>query len=267
VGEDKIRYLWFFENRWRWSPTRKMRAAGFRLVTFSRELTAEDKARAIALNTEWDAVRAGKDGGLEIPQWPVGSIGEAYVRSMKLREKERRTRNILWTSEQKSRDDWPRAWRYLGPALGDCNPTLVTPEFMLDLRIRVANASSESEAHRTIKVWRALWVRMAGMGLCERDLDPSLQFANSAPAPRQTKWQHREVLRMVQRAWRMRYYGLAAVIATAWDTMLSSVDVRMLTVSQGARDQFGAVFFLDRAKTGRQVVPPRARSAAGQKRS
>jgi hypothetical protein len=78
-----------------------MRAAGFRLVTFSRELTAEDKARAIALNTEWDAVRAGKDGGLEIPQWPVGSIGEAYVRSMKLREKERRTRNILWTSEQK----------------------------------------------------------------------------------------------------------------------------------------------------------------------
>ena len=34
-----------------------MRAAGFQLVTFGRELTAEDKARVIALNTEWDAVR------------------------------------------------------------------------------------------------------------------------------------------------------------------------------------------------------------------
>jgi hypothetical protein len=119
-----------------------MRAAGFQLVTFGRELTAEDKARGIALNTEWDAVPAGRGGGLKIPQWPVGSIGETYVRSMKLRERERATRNILWTSEQKSRDDWPRAWKYLGPALGNCNPALVTPEFMLDLRIRVANASS-----------------------------------------------------------------------------------------------------------------------------
>ena len=55
---------------------------------------------------------------------------------------------------------------------------------MVDLRIRIATVASDSEAHRTIKVWRALWVRTAGMGICEKDRDPSLQFSNSAPGPR-----------------------------------------------------------------------------------
>jgi|SRR5215472_1496670 len=41
---------------------------GIHTLGFGRDPTAEDRARAIALNTEWDVVRAGKGGGLEIPQ-------------------------------------------------------------------------------------------------------------------------------------------------------------------------------------------------------
>ena len=95
---------------------------------------------------------------------------------------------------------------------------------------------------------------MAAMGCCARDSDPSLVFANSAPRPRQEIWSHHDVLRIVQRAWRERYYGLAAIVAVAWDTMLSPIDARSITAGQRARDSHGAVFFLDRAKTGRAAA-------------
>jgi hypothetical protein len=84
--------------------------------------------------------------------------------------------------------------------------------------------------------------------------DPSLTFANSAPPPRQEVWPHHDVLRLVQRAWRERYYGLAALLAVAWDTMLSPVDVRSLTIGQRRSDGQGSVFGLDRAKTGRAAA-------------
>jgi hypothetical protein len=43
-------------------------------------------------------------------------------------------------------------------------------------------------------------------------------------------------------------------MAVIWDTMLSPGDARMLTPGQRARGAQGAMFFLDRAKTGRAAV-------------
>jgi hypothetical protein len=90
--------------------------------------------------------------------------------------------------------------------------------------------------------------------LCHQGRNPSLTFANSAPPPRQEVWPQRDVLRLVQRAWREGYCGLAALIAVAWDTMLSPVDVRSLTVAQRGSDGHGTVFSLARAKTGRAAA-------------
>jgi hypothetical protein len=44
---------------------------------------------------------------------------------------------------------------------------------------------STTERHRTIKVFRALWKKMAAMNYCEKDADSSLTFSNTAPPPRQ----------------------------------------------------------------------------------
>src|SRR6185312_5363501 len=60
--------------------------------------------------------------------------------------------------------------------------------------------------------------------------------------------------KLVQVAWRNKFYGLAACMAVAWDSMLSPVDVRRLTAGQASQDSFGLLFFLGRAKTGRAAA-------------
>jgi hypothetical protein len=117
------------------------------------------------------------------------------------------------------------------------------------LLIEIEREVSVIERHRVVKVWRAFWKKMGGMKhgggkYCEQEADPAKSFRNSAPDARQESWQRREVL---QRAWRMGYYGLAACMATAWDSMCSPVDVRTLTPSKVRSDAAGIWFAIDRA--------------------
>jgi hypothetical protein len=209
MGTDKIRYLLFVSGRWRWRPTRAMRAHGFGLVTFGRELTGADRSRAIELNAEWDRVRTGIQAAAspQEPRYPAGSVGDGYHRAMKLRATEHRAKGILRTKEQEKRDDWTRAWKWLGPVFGDRDPKTVTPEALFALRSKVADRVSPTEAHRVIKVWRALWKKLQAFGYCA-DKDPSLAFSNTAPDPRQEVWHHGEVVRLVDHAWAQGKQGL-----------------------------------------------------------
>ena len=114
--------------------------------------------------------------------YPPGSLGHAYNRAIALREAERKAKGITWTREQKARDDWPRAWRWIGPAFGDYDPLAVVSEDLLALRAKVAERVSESEAFRVIKVWRALWAKLTPLGYTRAArIGPVLAFSNSAP--------------------------------------------------------------------------------------
>src|SRR5262249_36221754 len=156
------------------------------------------------------------------------------------------------------RDDWPRAWKWIGLVFGDRDPKTVMPEALLALRSKVAARVSATEAHRVIKVWRALWKKLEAFGYCaDKDgprSDPSLAFSNTAPDPRQEVWKHAEVVQLVDYAWNGGKKGLAALMAVIWDSMLSPGDARVLTPGQRARDAQGAMSFLDRAKTGRAAA-------------
>jgi hypothetical protein len=66
-------------------------------------------------------------------------------------------------------------------AFGDADPQTIEPEMLIKLRAAISTKVSESEAHRVIKVWRALWKKMAVMSYCEKDRDPSRAFENKAP--------------------------------------------------------------------------------------
>src|SRR6185312_15879502 len=146
MGADRIRYFLYLEGRWRWRPTKAMKAVGFMMVPMGKGgpgLDAEgrpkaspaDIQRAIALNAEWDRIRRGGEPGakLDRPMFVTGSVGDCYYRALDLREAERKARGITWTKEQHSRDDWPRAWKWLGPEFGDCDPMTIQPEHFLRL--------------------------------------------------------------------------------------------------------------------------------------
>jgi hypothetical protein len=92
---------------------------------------------------------------------------------------------------------------------------------------------------------------MAAFGYCHIDRDPSFLFANTAPLPRQAVWNEGEVVRLVKRAWREGYCGLAACLSAAWDSQLSPVDARKLRADKLRRDPIGSWFDVARAKTGR----------------
>lgn len=92
-----------------------MRSAGLAQINFGTELTTADKARALSLNEAWDRHRRGPPEAVSVilRRYPEGSVGAGYLRAMALRETERRNKGIVWSSEQRSRDDWPRAWKWI----------------------------------------------------------------------------------------------------------------------------------------------------------
>jgi hypothetical protein len=242
-----------------WEPTRKMRQLGFFSVA-----CGPDGPDAWSIARQWDerwqAVRSGKAPAPSIlsaenlsPEqaehltiYPSRSFGEAF----------RRYRGTTqWTEDKKprTREDWWRGWRQIKPVFGDVDPRTVRLEQIDAFRKKIEQKISLREAHRCIKIWRALWRVMAALGYCERDADPSLGLRNRAANGRSETWTEGEVVRLYKRAWRDGYHGLAAVIAVAWSTQLSPGDARSLRASQLARTATGAVFFQDRAKTGKPV--------------
>jgi hypothetical protein len=150
------------------------------------------------------------------------------------------------------------------PKFADCDPRTIEPEHFLRIEARTGDAQglvaeierqvSVTERHMVIKIWRALWKKMAGMKYCDLGNDPSKSFANTPPNPRDATWKRREVLRLVQVAWRNEFYGLAALMAAMWDSSLSPIDGRTLTLSQARMDGAGIFFALGRAKTGKAAA-------------
>ena len=245
MGNVKIRYYVTRKcGRGYWVPTPSMKRTGFSLVCCGRD-GPEAWAIAEAWNEKWDRVRRG-EAVQDIRIYPVGSLGEAYDRY-------RRTKT--WGEKKpRTREDWERGWKNIEPVFGDVAPTTVTLELVDSWYAYLLDKVGVREAHRSMKIWRALWRVAGALGYCDRDKDPSLGIRRKTPRARAAVWLEGEAVRLVKRAWRMGYRGLAAVCAVAWDTSLSPVDVRGLTSAQRAKDGRGPLFFVDRAKTGKAAI-------------
>src|SRR5215470_11274437 len=97
---------------------------------------------------------------------------------------------------------------------------------------------------------------MRGMKIA-RDTDPSAGVPNKKPKPRHARWSEGEAVRLVKTAWRHGYHGLACIVAVAWDTQFSPVDVR--TLAERHRAIVGSRLIFDRqadgrTKTGRAAI-------------
>jgi hypothetical protein len=255
MGRIKIPYYVVKRSKGFWQPTKVMRQCGFSSVPCGRD-GPEAWAAAETWNRRWIASKNGDapvltadnlspDQAEEKTLYPSKSVGEAFKRYRRTAE---------WTGKKpRTREDWWRAWRRIKPVFGDCDPRTVTLEDLSLWRQAIEETVSLREAHRCVKIWRALWKVMAALGYCMREADPSLGVRNRAAKGRSEVWAEGEAVRLFKRAWRMQYHGLAAVIAASWSTMLSPGDVRALRASQLARSADGTAFFTERGKTDKPV--------------
>jgi hypothetical protein len=250
----KIKYYKVRRNgRGFWEPTAAMRRYGFRSTPCGKD---GPTAWAVAeeMNRQWqEARRKGLPaaGGPTAPAkhmqiYRPGSLGEAF-------QKYRAT--IEWARKApRTREDWERGWKYIEPVFGEYPPTWADMATLSSWRETIERTKSLREAHRAMKIWRAMWKVAAAMHYCPKDADPSLAVRNSEPQGRKSTWSEGEAVRLVKGALRMGYNGLAVALACMWDGAVSPVDARSLTLSQRRQDGHGTWFELGRAKTGRDAV-------------
>jgi hypothetical protein len=202
-------------------------------------------AIAESWNQRWQEARRGSSAR-KGPVRLAGSLGEAYDRYRKT--------NTWKEKKPRMREDWERGWKHIEPFFADVAPVTVTLEHVDAWYAALLEKIGVREAHRAMKIWRALWRVAGSMKYCDKDTDPSLGIRRKTPIARSDIWHEGEAVRLIKQAWREGYRGLAAAMAVSWDTQLSPVDVRSLTATQRAKDAQGAVFFQDRTKTGRAAA-------------
>ena len=219
-----------------WEPKKAMKAEGWG----SRRLGPHGP-EAMALAMEINAAYKASKAGTKPPPYPTGSLQAAF-------EDYRRTPE--WSKKApRTREEWDRAWKHMAP-LHHMAPASITLMVVSKLREKIAAKISQREAHRTVKVFRALWRVCAALGYTGNAVDPSSGIRNTEPTPRQAVWTEGEAARAAKDAWRAGYHGLAALLAFAWDTGVSPVDARTLTPAQRTPEGF----MITRGKTGK-VVP------------
>lgn len=258
MARVRIPYYVVVNGRGYWQPKPEMRARGFQPVACGVDGPAAWRI-ASEWNDRWQAARRGLDAAPidrtparatpetsdEAIVYPQGSLGEAFKRYRRTEE---------WAQKApRTREDWWRGWKRIRPIFGDVAPSFVSYEMMSAWRSRLEREVGRREAHRALKIWRALWKVAAAMRYCARAEDPSLGVVNKAAAGRSETWTEGEVVRLVKAAWREGYRGLALAIGIMWDTQLSPGDVRALTAGQLAQGAGGAMLFTERGKTDKPV--------------
>lgn len=252
MGKVKIPYYTVIAGRGYWRPTPKMRALGFQIVRCGAN-GPEAWALAAEWNKRWQAVRKDeapppvnldnlpRDQAEATRRYPPGSVGAAfqiYIRTPEWAARAYLARDKIW---------WP-AWFRIRDMWGDVAPDTITFEMMSKWRAALEKKHGRGVAHKTLRVWRTFWKIMLGMKVA-RTTDPSLGIRNVAPPPRWQRWSEGETVRLIKTAWRNGYEGLACIIAVAWDTQFSPVDVRTLAARH--RATIGGRLVFDRQADGR----------------
>lgn len=211
-------------------------------------------AKAEQWNARLDSAR------LPSPQAPAsapGSLGAFYDLF--------RTTEAWKALEPRSREDYERAWPILSgwretpaaPPLADLQVTAITAflseRFHADIHPVHNEASSYSwnEAHRTLKIWRALLSAMAAYDVIAKA--PIGRVSNPQPKGREAVWLHDEVMRLALAATVIGAPGMAVAILLAWDAMLAPVDARSLPLSGWSNGPGGAEIATRRRKTAKRV--------------
>lgn len=252
MGKVKIPYYVVRKGRGYWLVTKRMRGMGFTNVRCGPD-GPEAWRIAQEWNERWQRARTGREAA-QLHIWPKGSLGEAF---------ERFRRTETWAAKKsRTREDWDRGWTRIEAVFGDVAPRSVSLEHVDAWYHALKVNVGVREAHRAVKIWRALWQVAASMHYCHPDHDPTFGIRRETPKARSATWTEGEIVRLAKGAWKAGYRGLACIVAAAWDTGFSPVDVRTLAFRQSRTDGQLVWFEIDRAKTGQPAIGTLSRRTA-----
>lgn len=221
-------------------------------------------AVAESWNRKWDEARKAHRAGVAPESgdriYPADSLGEGFAKFRATGE---------WKQmKPRTKEGWLRGWKYIEPTFGDVNPRTVALEHIdlwyhgdpKDDQVQgVLDKHGVGEAYIAMKYWRAIWAKLMTINRADGarycvDEDPSLGIRRKTPKARNAIWLYDEAWIIIEGAGELGFKGLQAALAVAWDTMMSPVDVRTLTLSQLTGDGPEGLFQVDRAKTGKAAI-------------
>lgn len=231
----RLRYVTNRHGKLYWEPSAVMRALGFKPKPLGDDGPAAH-AEAARLFQTWLMARA-IDGKLAIT-YPAGSFGAYY---------ERYKRTKAWARKKpRTREDYERAWKHLGPEFGDRILTKISAADVEDFAEDLEGKVSPSERYRVMKVLRALFAD-AIIRLKLNMPSPALAVTNPQPLGRSQIWLGAEIPKLVAGAYELGMDAMAVAILIAWDTLFSPVDVYTATKAGLKRDAVG--WYLERPRT------------------
>jgi integrase len=197
----------------------------------------------------YEAYKAACDpsGSRRLGGYPPGSLGAAYV---------------LWRGSadwsdkaQRTREEYQRAWDdHIDQAFGKKLLTAITVADSEAFHRRMKKELSASDAHRTLKIWRAILNMLEKKHLIARA--PIGAVSNPLPTGRSQYWLADEIDQLVKHAEETGRETLSLMIRLAWETALSPVDCRTLSLSMIRKDRAGHHIERQRTKTGAAAQPP-----------
>lgn len=231
----RLRYVRLKRGNLFWEPTPAMRALGFEPKPLGPDGPAA-RAEATRLYDSWLTTRSGAP--VRTITYPAGSFGAYFERFKRTKAYGRKA--------PRTREDYERAWKHLGPAFGQKTLTRISAADVEDFLEDLEKVVSDSERYRVLKVLRALFAD-AIVRLKLNMPSPALAVSNPQPRGRSQIWLGSEIPKLVAGARELGQHGMAVAIMVAWDTLFSPVDVRSLQKASLKRD--GSGWYLARART------------------
>jgi hypothetical protein len=214
---------------------------------------ARSRREAWSIVERWVAVRDGREpkhlpskttaaAAKEYPKGSVGAAWQEWIRTAEWKALAESNRQKIW---------WPAWTKRIEPMFGDCAPDSVTMDMLSEWRAAVEAASGIDAAHKSMKVWRALWKIMTAKRYTQLT-DPSQGVTNHAPRARNQRYAHGEAMRRAKAAWRLGYRGLACIILVCWDAGFAPKDARTLRRRHMRIDPQTRRVVFDKSSEGRE---------------
>ena len=140
---------------------------------------------------------------------------------------------------------------YIAPEFGDLPLNKISPaqfeRFHLDIEARYG----VNVRWHVVKVARSIFNSAVNYHLLDRS--PCQALPNKKPPPRSAFWIAQDVRRLIQTASDHGYEAMALGIRLCWETLMSPVDVRTLSLKNLKRDGEGGYIETVRAKTSAPI--------------